>query len=95
MPDSLAALEADRSKLLHEFLGLIDLRPGANTRQGEVAAIFAPLEQFFSTLCQINAPGTLQGGEVCKAERHFFIAFRSARTKKAADIPPIPDSTAA
>jgi hypothetical protein len=29
MPDSLAALEADRSKLLEEFLGLGDLRPGS------------------------------------------------------------------
>jgi hypothetical protein len=31
MPDSLAALEADRSKLLQEFLGLGDLRPGSIT----------------------------------------------------------------
>src|SRR5690349_4358382 len=31
MPDSLTALEADRSKLLEEFLGLGDLRPGSIT----------------------------------------------------------------
>lgn len=31
MPDSLAALEADRSHLLEEFLGLGDLRPGSIT----------------------------------------------------------------
>ncbi len=31
MPDSLAALEADRCKLLEEFLGLGDLRPGSIT----------------------------------------------------------------
>src|SRR6202051_680000 len=31
MPDSLAALEADRSKLLEEFLRLGDLRPGSIT----------------------------------------------------------------
>ena len=31
MPDSLSALEADRSKLLEEFLGLGDLRPGSIT----------------------------------------------------------------
>lgn len=29
MPDSLAALESDRSQLLQEFLGLGDLRPGS------------------------------------------------------------------
>jgi hypothetical protein len=31
MPDTLAALEADRSKLLEEFLRLGDLRPGSIT----------------------------------------------------------------
>ena len=31
MPDSLATLEAERSKLLEEFLGLGDLRPGSVT----------------------------------------------------------------
>ena len=31
MPDSLAVLEAGRSKLLQEFLGLGDLRPGSLT----------------------------------------------------------------
>src|SRR5208337_4299755 len=31
MPDSLAALEADRCELLEEFLGLGDLRPGSIT----------------------------------------------------------------
>src|ERR1035437_241981 len=31
MPDSLLALEADRSQLLEEFLGLGDLRPGSIT----------------------------------------------------------------
>ena len=31
MPDSLSALEANRSRLLEEFLGLGDLRPGSIT----------------------------------------------------------------
>jgi len=31
MLDSLSALEADRSQLLEEFLGLGDLRPGSIT----------------------------------------------------------------
>ena len=34
MPDSLSALEADRSKLLEEFLGLGDLSPGLDYRCG-------------------------------------------------------------
>ena len=56
-------------------------RPGATSRQGEVAAIRETLEQFFSTLYQINAPGTLEGGDICRAEGHFFIGI-SQRTNE-------------
>jgi len=56
-------------------------RPGESSRRGEVAAIGGPLEQFFSTLYQIKAPGTLEGGDVCKAESHFFIGI-SQRTNE-------------
>jgi dimethylargininase len=59
-------------------------RPGESSRRGEVAAIGGPLEQFFSTLYQIKAPGTLEGGDVCKAESHFFIGI-SQRTNEKAD----------
>src|ERR1700676_1413221 len=41
MPDSLTALEVDRSKLLQEFLGLGDLRPGS------IGAVVAPLRQTY------------------------------------------------
>lgn len=54
-------------------------RPGAESRQGEVAGIRAPLAQFFCKLDQISAPGTLDGGDVCEAGEHFFIGI-SART---------------
>jgi len=56
-------------------------RPGAISRQGEVAAIRGPLKQFFSTLYQISAPGTLEGGDICQAESHFFIGI-SQRTNE-------------
>jgi dimethylargininase len=56
-------------------------RPGAASRQDEVAAIRGPLEQFFSTLYQIKAPGTLEGGDICQAENHFFIGI-SQRTNE-------------
>jgi dimethylargininase len=56
-------------------------RPGATSRQGEVATIREPLEHFFSTLYRINAPGTLEGGDVCQAENHFFIGL-SQRTNE-------------
>ena len=57
------------------------MRPGARSREGEVAGIREPLSRFFSTLHQIQAPGTLDGGDICEAENHFFIGI-SARTNE-------------
>ena len=56
-------------------------RPGAQSREGEVAGIREPLSRFFSTLHQIEPPGTLDGGDICEAENHFFIGI-SARTNE-------------
>jgi dimethylargininase len=57
-------------------------RPGAPSRQGEVAAIRPAIEQFFSTIHEITAPGTLDGGDICEAGNHFFIGI-SRRTNEA------------
>jgi len=53
--------------------------PGASSRTGEVAGIAAVLPQFYSRIHRISAPGTVDGGDVCQADRHFFIGI-SART---------------
>jgi len=57
-------------------------RPGAPSRRGEVAAITAALQSLVPKLGQIEAPGTLDGGDVCQADEHFFIGL-SARTNEA------------
>jgi dimethylargininase len=67
-------------------------RPGAASRAGEVASIAETLRGTFppTTLHSIQAPGTLDGGDVCEAERetergassHFFIGV-SERTNEA------------
>jgi dimethylargininase len=54
-------------------------RPGAKSREGEVPAIRAALTQFYEVLQQIEAPGTLDGGDICDAGTHFFIGV-SQRT---------------
>ena len=54
-------------------------RPGATSRQGEVAEIRPAVEQFFPSPLEIIAPGTLDGGDICEAGRHFFIGV-SLRT---------------
>jgi dimethylargininase len=58
---------------------VIATRPGAAARVGEVAAIESALRSIGRDLCQIEAPGTLDGGDVCDADGHFFIGV-SART---------------
>jgi dimethylargininase len=61
-------------------------RPGAASRLGEVESIAGLLSKSFSELHSIQEPGTLDGGDVCEAERgtrpHFFIGI-SQRTNEA------------
>jgi len=61
--------------------GALLTRPGAESRLGEVAAMRPALEKFFPALAEIQAPGTLDGGDVCDAGGHFFIGV-SARTSE-------------
>jgi dimethylargininase len=57
-------------------------RPGAPSRRGEVASVADALEDFYEERIEIRAPGTLDGGDVCRAENHFFIGV-SQRTNAA------------
>lgn len=57
-------------------------RPGAPSRVGEVESMRAVLADFFPSLHSIEAPGTLDGGDVCEAGNHFFIGI-SERTNEA------------
>ena len=59
--------------------GAILTRPGAPSRTGEVTAMAVALGGWFPALDRITGPGTLDGGDVCEAEPHFFIGI-SQRT---------------
>lgn len=61
--------------------GAILTRPGAESRAGEVDAIREAVGRFFPTLMAIEAPGTVDGGDICEAEEHFFIGV-SHRTNE-------------
>jgi dimethylargininase len=61
--------------------GAILTRPGAESRAGETIAIRATLAQFFPQMFEIVAPGTLDGGDICEAENHFFLGL-SRRTNE-------------
>ena len=54
-------------------------RPGAQGRRGEVELIRDALSHCQFSLDEMTAPATLDGGDVCDADGHFFIGL-SART---------------
>ena len=56
-------------------------RPGAATRLGEVDSVGPVLQSHYAALHSIVEPGTLDGGDVCEAGRHFFIGI-SHRTNE-------------
>jgi dimethylargininase len=56
-------------------------RSGAPSREGEAAAIRPELERFFPSMLEIEAPSTLDGGDICEAENHFFLGL-SLRTNE-------------
>ncbi len=61
--------------------GAIVTRPGAPSRRGEVDVVEAALCGLFGTIPRIEAPGTLDAGDVCEAGGHFLIGL-SARTNR-------------
>lgn len=62
--------------------GGIITRPGAASRSGEVIEMRSVLSRYFGELPAIEAPGTLDGGDICEADKHFFIGL-SERTNEA------------
>jgi dimethylargininase len=60
----------------------IATRPGAKTRMGEVESVAKALHRFRSRLERIDAPGTVDGGDICQVDDHFLIGL-SQRTNEA------------
>jgi dimethylargininase len=60
----------------------IATRPGAKTRTGEVESVAKAVRRFWPRLEQIEAPGTVDGGDICQVDNHFLIGL-SARTNEA------------
>src|SRR6202050_3030053 len=46
--------------------GAVLTRPGAASREGEVDAIRLAILEFFPALLGIEAPGTVDGGDICE-----------------------------
>ena len=56
-------------------------RPGARSRVGEVPAVAAALRGSRPKLDRIEAPGTVDGGDICEVDGHFLIGL-SDRTNE-------------
>lgn len=54
--------------------GAVVTRPGAPSRRGEVSSIAAALQPM-RRLVHIRSPGTIDGGDVLRVGRHFFIGL--------------------
>ena len=55
--------------------------PGAQSRKGEAALMLPVLRRYYQKIYTITSPGTLDGGDICDAGRHFFIGI-SERTNE-------------
>jgi len=61
--------------------GAVLTRPGALSREGEVEAIRPTILNFYPAPLTIEAPGTVDGGDICEAGSHFFLGL-SHRTNE-------------
>jgi dimethylargininase len=61
--------------------GAVLARPGAESRLGELELIRNTVGRFFPASFEIQAPGTLDGGDICEAGDHFFLGL-SQRTNE-------------
>ena len=65
--------------------GAILTRPGAPMRRGEIARVGAALRAFYADMRSIDAPGTVDGGDVCEADGRFLIGVSARTNERGAD----------
>jgi len=80
MMNSPSSSKADLDRVRHSA---VLTEPGATSRVGEIETIRAVFQQVLpeNAIHQIEPPGTLDGGDVCEAGKHYFIGL-SARTNE-------------
>jgi dimethylargininase len=60
-------------------------RPGALPRQGEAAVMKETVRQFFTSVEEIVAPGTLEAGDVMMVGDHYYIGLSERTNARGAD----------
>ncbi len=79
-PDS--TFVEDVAVLTPEFAVITN--PGAGPRNGETKEIEPVLKEFYKELRYIQAPGTLDGGDVLQIENHFYIGISNRTNEEGA-----------
>lgn len=79
LPDSVFV---EDTVLLFDELAVLT-RPGAMSRRGEVASIEAAFKPYRRVMARINAPGTIDGGDVLRIGKRVFVGL-SARSNQSA-----------
>jgi dimethylargininase len=69
------------SAVLTESCAIIT-RPGAPSRTGEIISVAEAVSNFYDQVAFIQAPGTVDGGDVCRIGRRLLIGI-SERTNEA------------
>ena len=80
-PDS--TFVEDTAILTSDFA--IITRPGAPSRRGEIDRIKPVLEKFYNHIEQIEAPGTLEAGDVMKVGIHYYIGLSNRTNEEGAN----------
>jgi dimethylargininase len=60
--------------------------PGAESRKGEQVEMISILKSYYDKLEQIEAPGTLEAGDVMMAGSHFYIGISDRTNIKGAEM---------
>lgn len=60
-------------------------RPGAPSRAGEIAGMEPILQPFFKRIEKIEAPGTLEGGDVMQIGKNLYIGLSHRTNREGAD----------
>ncbi len=77
----LPSLEAFPDSVFVEDVAIVEpkfavqTRPGALSRRGETAEITTILRDIFPKIYQIDEPGTLDGGDICKVDQVYYIGI--------------------
>lgn len=63
----------------------VSTRPGASARRGEVGKVANELKAFYDKVEAIEAPGTLDAGDIMMVGKHFYIGLSERSNQAGAD----------